>query len=314
MSYDMKKMHVADWERVFEVIAEHRQKLLNPFYSKRQFVIDLYKQQLGHEPSLENPRLFTEKLNAFKLNKYASRTYWQYADKHCVRDYVKSKIGEKYLIKNYLYTKHLTVEALEKLPKSFVLKTTGGSGTNYIVQDKSKEDLRRVASYLNWLTKIRYGYMWGEFLYNKTRPGIIAEKLLEDKDGNIPDDLKCFCFKDDTGVRRKILYFERVVGDERQRIMFDEDWRPVAYGCNFEKLDVKLKRPKNYKEILRVIDKLSEDFDFVRVDLFLVGDKIYFGELTFVPTAGYMKFTDNKIDALWGSWISSRGVFGGVTE
>ena len=86
--------------------------------------------------------------------------------------------------------------------------------------------------------------------------------------------------------------------------MFDENWQPVKYNnSNFSKLNIKLKKPKNAKEILNVIDKLSEDFSFVRVDLFLLDDKIYFGELTFVPTAGYMRFDDPKIDKLWGSWI-----------
>ena len=313
MSYNMKKMHVADWEGIFRIASRNRRKLLNPFYSRRQFIVDLYKQQLGREPNLSDPKTFTEKLNAFKVSERAPKKYWQYADKYHVREYVEDKIGKKYLIKNYLYTKRLTVADLEKLPNAFVLKTTGGSGTNYIVQDKEKEDLVEVARYLNWLSKLKYGYIWGEFLYNRVPRGIVAEELLTGKDGNIPDDLKCFCFRDDKGVRRKILYVERVVGDERQRIMFDENWKPVDYGgSHFKKLDIKLKKPKNSEEILHVIDKLSEDFDFVRVDLFLLDNRIYFGELTFVPTAGYLTFDDEENDELWGSWISDKGVFGGI--
>lgn len=304
----MKKMHVADWEEIFRIVSENQKKLRNPFYSRRQFIADLYKQQLGREPNLDSPQSFTEKLNAFKLDKVANQSYWRYVDKYHVRDYVKGKVGEKYLIENYLYTRYLTVADLEKLPKSFVLKTTGGSGTNYIVQNKGKENLEEVANYLNWLAKLKYGYIWGEFLYNRIKPGIIAEKLIGDKAGNIPDDLKCFCFRDADGIRRKILYFERVVGDERQRIMFDDNWESVTCRMgHFEKLDIKLKKPKNSAEILHVIDKLSEDFDFVRVDLFLVGEKIYFGELTFIPTAGYMMFDDENTDKLWGSWIGKIG-------
>ena len=168
--------------------------------------------------------------------------------------------------------------------------------------------MTEVVRYLNWLSKIKYGYIWGEFFYNRIRPGIIAEKLIGDKNGNIPDDLKCFCFKDNAGVRRKILYFERVIGDEQHRIMFDENWQPVNYGgSHFKRLNLRLKKPKNSAEILHVIDKLSEDFNFVRVDLFLSGDKIYFGELTFTPTAGYMTFSKEGIDELWGSWIGKNG-------
>lgn len=303
MSYNMKKFHTKDWERIFQQCDINQKKLLNPFYSKYDFITDLYKQQLGKVPNLKSPSTFTEKQNYLKINKDIQKYYWQYADKHHVRQYVSQKIGHNYLIPSYLYTKKLTIADLENLPNKFVLKTTNGSGTNYIVQDKTKENLQKIVSYMNWLSTLKYGYMWGEFFYNKIRPGIVAEKLLLDEHGNIPDDLKCYCFRDRKGTKRKILYIERVIGDERYRVMFDENWKPIEYGSNFEKLDIKIKKPKNYREILSVFDKLSEDFSFVRVDLFLLGNKIYFGELTFIPTAGYMQFTDTKIDKLWGSWI-----------
>ena len=303
-SYDMKKMHTDDWKKIFKQCKKNHHKLLSPFYSRKDFIIDIYRQQLGTKPDLDNPITFTEKQNTLTLNKPALKTFSNLADKKLVRNYVKSKIGSKYLIPQYLYTKKITVQDLESLPNAFVLKTTNGSGTNYIVENKSKENLPEIASYMNWLSKLKYGYMWGEFHYNQITPAIIAEKLLLDKKGNIPDDLKCFCFKDKKGIRRKILYTERVIGDDRYRIMFDENWQPVDYSSHFGKLDIKLKKPKNYKEILHVIDKLSEDFDFVRVDLFTLGDEIYFGELTFFPTAGFMNFENPDTNKLWGSWIS----------
>ncbi len=305
MSYNMTKMHTEDWESVFRGCRRNHLKLLiKPSFNKKTLVINDYENHLGKKPNLDNPQTFTEKLNAIKLNKKLQKNLSQYVDKYKVRKYVTKKVGEKYLVPEYLYTKKLKISDLENLPKGFVIKTTNGSGTNYIVKDKTKEDLPAIVSYINWLTKLKYGYLWGEFLYNYIKPGIVVEKLLLDKTHSIPDDLKCFCFKDNNGNRRKVLYIERVIGDNRSRIMFDENWQPVKYNnSNFSKLNIKLKKPKNAKEILNVIDKLSEDFSFVRVDLFLLDDKIYFGELTFVPTAGYMRFDDPKIDKLWGSWI-----------
>ena len=299
----MKEFHIKDWQAIFSRCNKNRRRLLlNPFYNKKKFVSELYKQRFGKEPNLDSPRSFSEKQNALKLDKEAQRNYWQYTDKNTVREYVSKKIGKKYLIPEYLYTNKLTLSDLQSLPNSFILKTTNGSGTNYIVQDKSKENLEEIVSYMNWLSKLKYGYMWGEFFYNGIKPGIIAEKLLLDKNNNIPDDLKCYCFKNTKG-KHKVLYIERVIGDKRYRIMFDENWKPVNYSSGFDILDIKIKKPKNYKEILTVIDKLSEDFNFVRVDLFLLGNRIFFGELTFIPTAGFMTFDDDKIDEMWGSWI-----------
>lgn len=302
----MKIKQVDLWKNIKKIEIKNKIKLLNPFYNKRKFIEDKYFERMGKKIDLDNPMTFTEKLNYYKINKDIMKNYWRYVDKYEVRKYVENKIGKSYLIPQYKYVRKLKVKDLENLPDSFVIKTTSGSGTNYIVEDKKKENLKEICDYINWLSTIKYGYIWGEFLYNNVKRGIVIEKMLTDKDGNIPDDLKCFCFKDDKGVRRKILYVERVIGDERYRIMFDEKWNIVNYGCSFGKLDIKLEKPSNYKEILKVIDKLSEDFNFVRVDLFVLDKKIYFGELTFIPTAGYLSFDDEKNDKLWGSWISLK--------
>lgn len=308
MSYNMKKMHTKKWESITKMIKRNRRRIIfNPFYSKKKFISDLYQQQLGKPINLDSPTTFTEKQNALKLNKKACKTYCKYADKNLVETYVANKIGAEYIIPKYLHVKKLSVSDLKRLPNQFVLKTTNGSGTNYIVEDKRKEKLQEITNYINRLSTIKYGYLWGEFYYNKIKPSIIAEKLLLDKNGNIPDDLKCFCFIDNNGIKRKILYQERVIGDERYRIMFDEQWHQVKYSINnFEELNIKIKKPKNYKTILKIIDKLSEDFNFVRVDLLLLDNKIYFGELTFIPTAGYIHFTDDSVNELWGSWVGDN--------
>lgn len=37
-------------------------------------------------------------------------------------------------------------------------------------------------------------------------------------------------------------------------------------------------------------ETLAKDFRFVRVDLYNIGGKIYFGEMTFSPVAGFERF------------------------
>ena len=144
----------------------------------------------------------------------------------------------------------------------------------------------------------------GLYEYGKSR--IIAEELLTDDKGNIPDDFKCFCFQDNEGNKKKVLYVERVIGNERARILFDENWNQIQLESNFELLEEKIPRPKNLKKILSIIDILSEDFNFVRVDLFLLNNKIYFGELTFIPTAGYLQFKNEEDNLRWGSYIGDN--------
>lgn len=302
----MTQFNNDQWDYVRYLIKNHKRRYYRWFCNKKRFVMSLYEEQMGHPFDYNNPKTFTEYLNYFKVFfKKDKKDYASLSDKNKVRNYVKNKIGEKYLIPQYFHKRRIKVKDLEDLPNEFVLKTNNGSGTNYIVKDKSKEDLQAICDYMNSLTKIKYEYVWGEFHYKSIKPCIVAEKLLTDKKENIPDDLKCFCFKDDKGKKRKILYFERVIGDERYRINFDEQWNEIDVKSNFKPLNKKITKPKNYKEILTVIDKLSDDFKFVRVDLFVLQDKIYFGELTFVPTAGYMKFEDDT-DRKWGKWLGLK--------
>lgn len=303
MSYDIKKYSYEWWNTVDYLIKQNKNKII---FKRKKFIKDNYYKMMNKSIDLKNPKTFTEKLNVNKLNRKKMKYYSKYADKHLVRKFVSNRIGNKYLIKQYFCKKKITVDDFEQLPNSFVLKTNNGSGGNYLVLDKTKEDKQKLCDYMNRIVKVKYGFICGEMLYNYIKPRIIAEKLLLDKKGNIPDDLKCFCFIDNNNKKRKILYVERVIGDDRKRIMFDENWNAIKYGSSFGVLNEKIPKPKNLNKILKIIDKLSQDFNFVRVDLFLLNEKIYFGELTFIPTAGYLKFDDDKVDTIWGSYIGNN--------
>jgi hypothetical protein len=43
-----------------------------------------------------------------------------------------------------------------------------------------------------------------------------------------------------------------------------------------------------------VVRRLAADFPFVRVDLYVAGGRVYFGELTFTPGSGIVDFTPKK--------------------
>ena len=307
MGYDLTKIKLDNWIELKKFSDSNKKYILrHPFqHKKEKYVKDIYEGKMNKKLDFNNLQTFNEKLNGYKVNKKYMKKVSKFADKHNVRAYIKDKIGEEHLIKEYFCKDKITKEDLMSLPNSFVLKTTLGSGTNLIIKDKSKFDLDEVCNYMNYLTTIDYGYIWGEFLYSYGKNKIIAEELLEEK-GRIPDDLKCFCFQDDNGNKKKILYVERVIGEERERIHFDENWKEIKIDSLFKPLKEKIPKPKNLKKIVEIIDTLSEDFNFVRVDLFVLNDKIYFGELTFIPTAGYLIFKDEKVDYEWGSYIGSN--------
>ena len=61
-------------------------------------------------------------------------------------------------------------------------------------------------------------------------------------------------------------------------------------------------KPNNFLEIKEIVKKLSKDFKYVRVDLYNVENKLYFGELTFCENSGFGKFTDEEWDYKFGKF------------
>ena len=68
---------------------------------------------------------------------------------------------------------------------------------------------------------------------------------------------------------------------------FDKEW-------NFKKIDKEnptlpskgITKPKKLSQMIEIAEALSKEFSFVRVDLYYSNNRIYFGELTFTPSAG----------------------------
>ena len=74
--------------------------------------------------------------------------------------------------------------------------------------------------------------------------------------------------------------------------LYDLNWRKID-GLTSGTLTAEVNKPENLDEMIRASKRLSEDFDFVRVDLYETKGRIYFGELTFTPASGVLPyFTD----------------------
>jgi hypothetical protein len=59
-------------------------------------------------------------------------------------------------------------------------------------------------------------------------------------------------------------------------------------------------RPKSLGKMITAASTLAKGFDFVRVDFYEIGEKPYFGEMTFTPEAGLGRFDPPEIDRLLG--------------
>lgn len=256
-----------------------------------------YKVYFNKTINLDFPRTFNEKLNWLKLN-YRLPIMKQLVDKYEVKKYVSQRIGEHYVIQTLGVWENYESIDINSLPEKFVLKGTHDSSSVILCRDKLTFDL---TEYKKQLIKSLSDdlYHWGrEWPYKCLKKRIIAEPLLEDSSGL--RDYKFFCFNGKMKCFK--IDFDRFVGHRAN--YYDENLNLMTIGevvCPPDFRDYSM--PDNLGEMIALAESLAEGFPFVRVDFYNVQGKIYFGEMTFYPAAGFGQFTKEDDDILLGSWI-----------
>ena len=292
--------------------------------SDRTFVALQYRAMTGKRLRLNPPTDFNEKLQWLKLH-YRNPLMVICADKWAVREYVKEKIGEKYLAECIGVYDDVEKIPFESLPRQFVLKATHGSGWNIICPDKSKIDWSLAKSKMRKWLKSDFSRNGREWQYHEIKPQIICEKFLVDPELPVLRDYKLFTFKGDTkyiwvdftepagkvgneGIQQAVGYSKPkiVEGLSRYRNIYDTSWnfmpgRGSLHPC---KETAEVKKPECLGEMLEVAKKLASDFPQCRVDLYVLGgNRIVFGELTFTGGNGCNAFYPQSFNDELGSYI-----------
>ena len=286
------------------MLSENKKHTENFKYLGR-YRLDLenFYKKIMHKPlNLNNPQTFNEKIQWLKL--YDSTPIkTQLADKYLVRDWVKEKIGEKYLIPLLgVYDKFEDID-FYKLPKQFVIKCNHGCGFNIIVKDKSKLNLadtkEKLDKWLNTNFAFQYGY---ELHYRDIKPKIIIEQYIENKGSNGDlYDYKFWCFN---GKVKYIQFLSERNLDGLKMAFYDRNWIKQHFVYSYPLDEKIIKKPNNLKEMIQLAETLSKDFNHVRVDFYrLDNGHIYFGEMTFTSASGLCKWNDEKINKYFGALI-----------
>ncbi|MGG7036576.1 MAG: ATP-grasp fold amidoligase family protein [Flavobacterium sp.] len=239
-----------------------------------------------------------EKLQWLKFFYYKEQ-YGNYVDKFEVRKFIEETIGGNYL--NDFIAVYDTSDEIkfDELPDQFAMKCTHGSGYNLIVKDKSKLDIRRAKDKLNKFLKRDYSKENGENIYKGVKPRILVEKYLDQSGSNIID-YKFFCFHGEP----KYIWVKTFNQGLYKNCYYDLDWNKIGeeeYRDNF--LADEIARPQNLEEMIDVARKLSDPFIFMRVDLYSIDEKVYFGELTFFPWGGKQRLTVERFNNEFGELI-----------
>lgn len=273
-------------------------KLAKIMLSSEKFTKFHFFNQHKYKLNLSNPKSFNEKVQWIKyfgeLELLAN-----YVDKYEVRQYVINKIGKEYLIPLIGVFGHANEIDLSRLPKSFVIKATHASGWNIIVQDKNTLDWEMKKGIINQWVSSSFYQITGERNYKLIKGRVVVEEFLEDPSGDLKD-YKIFCFSGEP----KFIQVDACRYKGHQRDLYDINWNKLSVSYGHENIEKSIEKPNRLKDLLEIARKLSEDFTFVRVDLYYTNERIYFGELTFTPCQGFEKFTPTQFDFdLGANWI-----------
>ena len=269
-----------------------------------------YYSIFGKKINWNVPKTFNEKLQWLKLYDH-NPIYHVMVDKYEAKEYVSKKIGDQYIIPTYgVWDKFDDID-FENLPNQFVLKCTHDSGGLVICRDKSKLNLEESRKKIEKSLKRNYYWFGREWPYKDVKPRIIAEKYMSDGlEEDIPD-YKVHCFN---GEPRVILVCrERFADSGLTEDFYTGKWEHIEVKRpGHANTTISIEEPKELQKMLDLARKLSTNIPFVRSDFYTIGNKVFFGELTFYPSSGFAKFEPNMIDDKFGNWIflpekSSKG-------
>lgn len=266
--------------------------------SDKAFLKFEYRAMTGKRLALRDPKTFNEKLQWLKLYDRKPE-YHALVDKYGVRDYIAKTLGEEYLVPLLGVWDRAEDVDFDALPEQFVLKPTHLSGEVIICRSKAQMDRHEVVETMQRWLKRSYYRVHREWCYKDVPPRIIAETMIEDQ----IVDYKFYCFNG----APKALYLSRGLEDHStaQISFFDLDFQRLPFRrMDFRPFSQEPEKPDNFAQMVDIAKRLSKDFAFMRVDLYSVGEKIYFSELTFFPSAGYMPFEPESWDRTFGDWIT----------
>ncbi|WP_069129967.1 ATP-grasp fold amidoligase family protein [Rhodohalobacter halophilus] len=264
---------------------------LHKILSDVQYAKIRYRLDVGRKLNLKTPQSFTEKIQYVKL--YDRNPLRKMAaSRKRVREYVKDQIGEEYLIPLVLETSNLTAREWETLPDQFVLKANHGCGMIEIIDGKQNVDFLKIAQITREWQEFNYAKFGREWVYEDAKRDIIAEELLLNQYNEIPKDYKLFCF------HGRVALIQVDIGrfEKQRRNLYDRNFNLLPVTSLYPNSENPITPPGTLDEMIEVAEKLSSEFNFIRVDLYSVGNKVYFGELTNFPGNGFISYQPDWFD------------------
>ena len=295
----MKKKRIRHGSRAFYALISY----ISPRLNTRL----LFLKKFGRLPELREPKTLNEKLLKLKLERYGSSPLVRRcADKYLVRGYVAER-GCGHTL-NKLYAVYDSADEIDwdSLPDSFAIKWSFGCGYNIICPDKAALDIPAAEKQLKKWGREPFWAYYSELQYRHAEKKLIVEEYISGPDGAPPEDYKFYCFN---GRAYCVLLCTGRSEGWPRFYFFDRDFRLLRINRDSMSApaDFSPPKPELLDEAFETADRLSGDFPFVRVDLYITEKGVRFGELTFTPSAALDNKRLPETDLMFGSMMEPEG-------
>lgn len=263
----------------------------------------IYEGHMRCKPDLEHPKNLNEKLNWLKLHD-RKPLYTRMVDKLEAKEMVAEKLGREFVIPTYGVWDSFDEIDFDSLPRQFVLKCTHDSGSAVVIEDKNNMDREAVKKKLEACLKLNFFCQAREWPYKNVKRRIIAEKYIDTlgKKDSIEYKITCFNGKADfiticTGIAHDAY-------EKRTNDSYDLDFHHMPWYASYKNSTKKLEQPKQWQDLIAFAELFAKDIPYLRVDCYLIDDRIVFGEFTFYTWAGWIDFTPEEWNGILGERCS----------
>lgn len=260
--------------------------------------------------NLEDPQDINQKILWAKL--YSDTTQWvKLADKYAVRTFIAEKGFADILVKLYAVWFDTSEVNFDTLPDTFIIKANNGDGkgTNKIIHKtdltpKKKQEILTLID--SWLKRKNIGSLHAEPHYNQMRPCVIAEEVLPcSEEQHSLTDFKLWCFNGNVHYIW-VCNDRNAGGNSAHVLLYDKEWNAhpeySVFTSDYKRGKI-IPKPKNLDKMIAIAEQLSLGFPQVRIDLYNINGKIYFGEYTFTSQGGFMTFYTDEFLCKLGSYV-----------
>ena len=222
------------------------------------------------------------------------------ADKLEVRDYIKSKGLSNVLPIIYDIWDNVDSIDIDTLPFQYVLKCNHDNSSAIVVYDNFSIDKSFLTRFYRKKMSSNYGIETAEPHYKHIPHRIFAEELLQN-DKCYSDSLVSYKFFSFYGKADycQVIYDSKHHKNQKSIIYKTCSWEKQKGFVLKNEGNIDIPCPCTIEEMKQIVDNLTAHLPFCRVDLYECHNKVYFSEMTFMPSAGRIKgFSQEFLDIL----------------